>query len=77
MIRNAVTVILGVLLAFGAYHEGQVHLHIGAPPLPYHCPAGSHVVRHWAPGPATGPGEISYGGQHEWASCASDLDAST
>jgi hypothetical protein len=49
MIRNAVTVILGVLLAFGAYHEGQVHLHIGAPPLPYHCPAGSHVVRHWAP----------------------------
>jgi hypothetical protein len=77
MHRNAVTVIVAALLAFGAYHEAQVRLHWGAPPLPYHCGHGTHVVRQWAPGPATASGEITYGGQHEWAACASDLDAST
>ena len=49
-------------------------MHIGAPPLAYHCPVGSYVVRHWAPGPATGPGEVEYYGQHQWASCASSVD---
>jgi hypothetical protein len=77
MIRFAVTVVLGCLLAVSAYHEGQSRLRWGAPPLPYHCPAGSHVVRHWVPGPATASGEISWGGQHEWAACAASTTVST
>jgi len=72
-------IIAVVALALGAVGWVNVRdtFHIGAPPLPYHCQAGQHVVRGWAPGPATGPGEVSWNGQHEWAGCASDLTADT
>ena len=81
MNRNTVTVLVAALLAFGAYHEGQSRLHIGAPHLPYHCSHGQYVKRWWVPESspegAGASGTLVYHGWREIASCASSLTADT
>lgn len=46
-------------------------LHLGAPALPYSCPPGHTVVRHWEKGTALSdqPGTLVYHGWTEWAAC--------
>lgn len=50
-------------------------LHLGAPPLPYSCPPGHTVVRHWEKGTAHAgqPGTLPYHGYTEWAACSQSM----
>lgn len=67
------------ILALGPGRTEFYASHLGAPPLPYHCPAGHNVARGWEKGTTgTGaPGELTWHGWTEWASCSQSLDAST
>jgi hypothetical protein len=62
-----------VVLVAAGWHEVAVH-HLGAPPLPYTCPAGDTVYRHWVPGTNHDwPGSLTYDGWTEYASCQASL----
>ena len=80
MIRIAVLVLVVAGVLFFGVQTAHA-LHLGAPPLPYHCQSGQHVHRWWVPDSspvgAGAPGTLEWHGYREIAACASDLDAST
>jgi len=80
LVKEAVGLLmLGALLGCGWLFV-RAHTDLGAPPLVYPCPPGSHTVRWWVPASSPqgrgAPGTQVWNGKREIASCAASLNAS-
>lgn len=74
-IHEAVGCLIISCLLFVAFLIARGPLHLGAPPLVYHCPAGHTLVTRWEKGTAAAgqPGTLTYHGWTEWASCSQSM----
>lgn len=78
--KRAIYAAMAVAGCWFAYHEYGAQ-HVGAPPLPYSCPHGSHVTRWWVkdsdPTGRGASGTLEWHGWREIASCSASLHATT